>query len=361
MLDPEVLTVCFGGGFAPYKRASLLFKETDRLAEILSHPERPVQLIFAGKAHPADQAGKEQIRSIVQLMKQEPFRSRLAFIEDYDMNVARYMVQGADVWLNTPRRPLESCGTAGMKAVANGGLNLSILDGWWNEAYLGDNGWAIGWGEEYEDPAYQDDVESRALYDLLDASVAPLFYERGVEDLPREWIKMMKRSVITLCPMFNSHRMVSQYVEDCYVPVANNSLQLLHEGYKVLRDMVAWKRNIKEDWQNIAIVNVEVRDQDRAVKGKEAELIVSVDRAGHRPDELTVEVVHGPLDLWDNFKVRYITRLNPWNSESSDAGPVKFGGFIPLSYTGLYGYEVRITPAHPNLPFSQRFDLVHRA
>ncbi|MEJ2716040.1 MAG: alpha-glucan family phosphorylase [Deltaproteobacteria bacterium] len=361
VLDPEVLTVCFGGGFEPYKRASLLFKETDRLAEILSHSDRPVQLIFAGKAHPADHAGMEEIRSIVQLMKQEPFRSRLAFIEDYDLNVARTMVQGADVWVNTPRRPLESCGTAGMKAAANGALNLGILDGWWDEAYQGDNGWAIGWGEEYDDPAYQDDVESRALYDLLESSVAPLFYEKGVDDLPREWINMMKRSIITLCPIFNSHRMVSQYVEDFYVPAANNSLQLRQEGYKVLRDLVVWKRKIAQDWPNIAIVNVEVRNQDRAVKGREAELIVSVETAGHLPDELTVEVVHGPLDQWDNFKVRYITRLSPWNAESPDAGTVEFGGLIPLTSTGLYGYEVRITPAHPNLPFSQRFELMHRA
>ena len=198
VLDPEALTICFARRFATYKRATLLFKDPERLARILTKPGKPVQLIFSGKAHPADDAGKQLIRSIIQTIKKEPFRDRIVFIEDYDINVARYLVQGADVWLNTPRRPLEACGTSGMKAGANGALSLSILDGWWDEGYQTDNGWAIGSGEEYENTEYQDEIESRDLYDLLEQSVVPLFYERGIDDIPRDWISMIKRSITSV-------------------------------------------------------------------------------------------------------------------------------------------------------------------
>jgi starch phosphorylase len=360
VLNPEALTICFARRFATYKRATLVFKEPDRLARILAHSDKPVQLILAGKAHPADDTGKDLIRKILELVKEEPFRGRIVFIEDYDINVARYMVQGADVWLNTPRRPLEACGTSGMKAAANGALNLSVLDGWWDEGYLGDNGWAIGSGEEYDNPVYQDDIESRALYDLLEETVRPLFYERGADDLPREWIHMMKRSIGTICPVFNSHRMVSDYIETSYVPCAVTSEELRADNYRVLKEMVAWKKGIKDDWGKIAVNSVEVRNEGRAVKGKDVEVFVTVDTAGHHPSELNVELLHGPIDLWENFKVRLITSLRADESSPPNNGNVLFSGLIPLSHTGLYGYVVRVTPRHPNLPSSQRLDLVHR-
>lgn len=360
LLDPEALTICFGRRFATYKRATLLFREPERLAKILGHPDRPVQLIFSGKAHPADEAGKELIRKILELMGSDPFRGRIAFIEDYDINVARYMVQGADVWLNTPRRPLEACGTSGMKASANGALNLSVLDGWWDEGYVGDNGWAIGSGEEYGNPVYQDDIESRALYDLLEESVKPLFFERGADDAPREWIRMMKRSITTICPVFNSHRMVSDYVETSYVPADNASRELSAGNYAVLRDFVVWKKKIGQDWPKITIKKVEVRDEAEAVKGKDLEVNVLVDTAGHNPDELNVELLHGPVDLWDNFIVQHVTRLITANSNPELNGDVLFSGYIPISHAGQYGYVVQITPNHPNLAFSKKFDVVHR-
>lgn len=360
VLDPEALTICFARRFATYKRATLLFREPERLGRILNRTDRPVQLIFAGKAHPADNLGKELIRKIVELASEEPFRDRLVFLEDYDINIARYMVQGADVWLNTPRRPLEACGTSGMKAAANGALNLSILDGWWDEGYLGDNGWAIGWGEEYADSAGQDIIESLALYDLLEESVASLFYERGVDDMPREWIRMMKRSIGTICPTFNSHRMVSDYIHRFYVPQAQNSGQLRENHFQVLREMVAWKKRMKEDWPRISITNVEVGNEDNAIKGKEVEVFATVDTGGHDPLELRVEVLHGPVDLWDNFKVRRFTRLEPDETNAHEGGLVVFSGFLPVNHTGLYGLEVRVTPDHPNLALSSRFHLVHR-
>lgn len=360
VLDPETLTICFARRFATYKRATLLFKDPERLARILNDPARPVQVLFAGKAHPADNHGKELIRNIVELTKGDPFRDRIVLIEDYDMNVARYMVQGADVWLNTPRRPLEACGTSGMKAAANGALNLSILDGWWDEGYQGDNGWAIGSGEEYQSPAYQDEIESRALYDLLEESVKPLFYERGVDDLPRSWIRMMKRCIRTVCPVYSSHRMVSDYVETCYLPSAKNLGQLQADNYSALREMVAWKKAIRRDWKKVAVVDVVIKDSDDAIQGRDIEIRAMINTAGHSPDELNVEVLHGPLDLWDNFKVRYVAQLTAMQPAPQDGSPVAFSGLIPLHHTGLYGYEVRITPCHPNLSFSHRFAYVHR-
>jgi glycogen phosphorylase len=360
ILDPEALTVCFARRFATYKRATLLFREPERLEKLLNHPDRPMQLIFAGKAHPADNYGKEMIKTIISSASAERFRTRVVFIEDYDINVARYMVQGADIWLNNPRRPLEACGTSGMKAAANGALSLSILDGWWDEGYRGDNGWAIGRGEEYDNTTYQDDIESLALYELLEESVKPLFYERGVDDLPREWIRMVKRSIRTICPVFNAHRMVSEYTETCYVPSARASTELRVGNYAVLREMVAWKNKIREDWPKMVIRGVDVGNESEALKGKEIEVTVSVDTAGHRPGELRVELLYGPIDLWDNFKVRHVTRLAPKGETLQSDGAALFSGFIPLLHTGLYGYVVRIMPEHPNLAYSHGFHLVHR-
>lgn len=360
VLDPEILTVCFGRRFASYKRATLLFRQPDTLARLIAHREQPIQLIIAGKAHPRDNLGKEMIRRIIDTIKKEPFRQRIVFIEDYDINVARYMVQGADVWLNTPRRPLEACGTSGMKAAANGALNLSVLDGWWDEGYQGDNGWAVGWGEEYDDPEHQDEIESLALYDLLETNVKPLFYERGVDDLPREWLRMMKQTIQTVCGRFNALRMVSEYTELAYVPAARNASALSSHDFAALREMVFWKQRIRDNWKKIQIQDVQVREEREPLKGKEVEVVVAVNTASLSPGELKVELLHGPIDLWENFKVRHVTRLQPDAGGTDVNAHVSFSGHIPLSHTGLYGYGVRITPDHQNLPLSQELDLVLR-
>jgi starch phosphorylase len=222
VLHPEALTIGFARRFATYKRGDLILKDPARLSKILNDPKRPVQIIFAGKAHPQDTQGKEVIKHIIHLARQPEFRDRIAFIEDYELNVARYMVQGCDIWLNNPRRPLEACGTSGMKAAANGALNMSILDGWWAEGYRLGLGWAIGSGEEYQDPEYQNFVESQSIYDLLERCAVPLFYERGRDNLPRGWIGMMKDSLLNLVGRFNSHRMLQDYVHQLYLPSAWN-------------------------------------------------------------------------------------------------------------------------------------------
>ncbi len=360
VLSTEALTICFARRFATYKRATLIFRDLERLAGILNKTGKPIQLIFAGKAHPADNGGKKLIQAIVQTIKSAPFRGRVVFIDDYDINVARYMVQGADVWLNNPRRPLEACGTSGMKAAANGALTLSVLDGWWDEGYLGDNGWAIGSGEEYEDQDYQDDIESKELYDLLEQSVIPLFYERGIDDVPREWIRVVKRSLSTICPIFNSHRMVTNYVESSYVPCATNFKKLSESNYALLKDLVAWKQKIADDWSKISITDVRVSNDSERLKGKSVEFQVRIDAAGHSQDELKVELLHGPIDLWEKFKIRHITRLYPSKDAAPPSSEFIFKGEIPLTETGMYGYGVRVTPQFPRLPSSEDFDLIIR-
>ena len=229
VLDPEALTIGFARRFATYKRGTLIFRNLERLTSILGNKERPVQIIFAGKAHPRDHGGKELIAEIIHVCRRPELRRRMVFMEDYDINVARFLVQGVDVWLNNPRRPLEASGTSGMKVCINGGLNLSILDGWWCEGYTGDNGWAIGAGEEYtdNDRTYQDDIESRTLYDLIEQEIVPLYYNRTADGLPRGWINYMKNSIMKCCPVFNTNRMVEEYMRRCYAPSAERYSQLV--------------------------------------------------------------------------------------------------------------------------------------
>ncbi len=220
MLDPNALTIGFARRFATYKRADLFFRELEALSELMNDPQRPVQLIFSGKAHPADEPGKHLIQKVENLRHDPRFSGRIAFIEDYDINVARHLVQGVDVWLNTPRRPKEASGTSGMKAVLNGGLNLSILDGWWAEAYNGKNGFAIGDGRQHVDDEITDARDAKNLIHVLRENVIPLFYERDADGLPQQWIQMMIESIATLAPRFSAHRMVTDYVRNCYLPAA---------------------------------------------------------------------------------------------------------------------------------------------
>jgi starch phosphorylase len=220
VLDPNILTIGFARRFATYKRADLILTNLDRFDRLVNHPERPIQVIFAGKAHPADEPGKELIKRIANLRHDPRFSARVAFIEDYDINVCRHMIQGVDVWLNNPRRPMEASGTSGQKAVLNGALNLSVLDGWWAEAYDGSNGFAIGKGSSHVSDEVNDRRDAEDLFRLLEEKVVPLYYERDIDGLPRQWIKMMMNSISTLAWRFSAHRMVMDYVKACYLPAA---------------------------------------------------------------------------------------------------------------------------------------------
>jgi len=232
VLSPYVLTLSFARRFATYKRGTLLLKDPDRLIRLLTNKDTPLQIVIAGKAHPHDAAGKELIREIVHFSRRDEVFGRIVFIEDYDMALGRYMTSGSDVWLNTPRRPLEASGTSGMKAGMNGVLNCSVLDGWWAEAYSSDIGWAIGSGEEYQDEALQDKIEAEDLYDLLEHEILPLFYNRGRDNIPRAWIKKMRASMKAIGSRFSTHRMLKEYYNDYYEPALAESIALEADNYR---------------------------------------------------------------------------------------------------------------------------------
>ena len=351
VLNPQALTIGFARRFATYKRGDLILSDPSRLAQLLNHPQRPVQIIFAGKAHPNDHPGKEVIKKIVHLTQQPEFRHRMVFIEDYDLNVARYMVQGADVWLNNPRRPLEACGTSGMKAAANGALNLSVLDGWWAEGYQPGLGWAIGNGEEYEDLGYQDGVESQAIYNLLERTIIPFFYERGRDNLPREWTAMMKNSMGTLAARFNSHRMLQDYVHEFYLPLAFYWNQICADRFQGARELVAWAQRLKTDWPQLKILDKRSTSPKEIEAGKSLDVEATLYLGSLSPRDLSVEVYYGPVDSKANFVDRSTIPLLSFNQ---DGEKVTFKGQIPCREVGRFGFRIRILPSHPflNNPYS---------
>ncbi len=347
VLDPEALTIGFARRFATYKRATLLYRDLERLRRIVGSSDCPVQLIVAGKAHPQDHAGKDLIRQIIHHARDPLMRRRVVFIEDYSMSVARHLVQGVDIWLNTPRRPMEASGTSGMKVPPNGGLNLSILDGWWPEAVRHDNGWAIGQGEDYTNHDYQDTVESHALYDLLEKEVVPLFYDRGVDGLPRGWIARMKASIRTVCPVFNTDRMVSEYTERFYLPAAARALRLEKERHAGARALGEAAVRIRSGWPQLAIRSVEAETASDLEVGASLRVKAVVHLGSLRPDDVTVQIYQGPVD--SHGEIQNGSALNMGYMEPKSDGDHLYAGAIPCRTSGLHGYSVRILPFHPDI------------
>ncbi len=346
-LKPTALTIGFARRFATYKRAYLIFKDKERLLSILNDPDRPVQLVFAGKAHPQDQAGKELIKNIISFMSAGHLRSKIAFIEDYDINVARYLVSGVDIWLNTPQRPLEACGTSGMKAACNGVLNFSVLDGWWDEAYDLKNGWAIGNREAYADKEYQDEVESKAIYSILEKDIIPLFYERGSDGLPREWIRMMKHSLVTIASRYNTHRMVKEYFRRFYQPAAENYLRLSADDFQPARELVRWKERMRGEFPSLRIEGVHA-DTARTYKSGESFPVQAELFLGRlAPEEVRVDAYYGTIVGEDVLQNSALARLG--EVEKTGEGRYRFSGVITCSRTGSFGFRLRVTPSHPLL------------
>jgi starch phosphorylase len=349
VLDPEALTIGFARRFATYKRGTLIFRNLDRLAAILNNKDRPVQVVFAGKAHPKDHGGKELIAEILQFARRPEFRRRIVFLEDYDMNVARTMLQGVDVWLNNPRRPLEASGTSGMKGACNGGLNLSILDGWWCEGYDGENGWTIGAGEEYTDLTYQDDVESRSIYDLLEQEIVPLFYTRSSDGLPRGWLKRMKRSMFTLCPVFNTARMVAEYLNVCYLPSAERFLRLAADNLQRAQGLSEWRRGLLRGWNQVRVEGVEVQGADPMHVGGELQVKARVNLGRFSPDDVEVQLFHGLVDSLGDIPRPQTVPMSPDGAPPGGSGTWLFRGAIPCRSSGQHGFAVRVLPRHGDL------------
>jgi starch phosphorylase len=348
LLDPAALTIGFARRFASYKRATLLLRDPDRLHRILTQPGRPVQLVFSGKAHPQDWGGKELIRDIARASQSELFRGRIVFIEDYDMGVARDLVAGVDVWLNTPRRPLEASGTSGMKAGLNGALQASVLDGWWPEAYAGDNGFAIGRGEEYSDPEAGDRAEAQALYRLLEEDIVPLFYERDEANIPRRFVARMKRSITSIAPSFNTSRMVREYVETLYIPAALRARRLMENNLALARSLSTWKERVAAAWQEIKIVAAGGDLPPRIDSGKELTITADIHLGSLSSAEVLVDLYYGKLsregslDPGSTAPMRCIAELG--------AGSYRFEGVIPTAASGEHAFAVRVIPCHEALP-----------
>lgn len=347
-LDPEVLTIGFARRFATYKRANLFLMDEERFAGILSNADRPVQMILAGKAHPQDSQGKELIRRIIHYTRRFNLRNNILFIEDYDMNVARYMVQGVDCWLNTPRRPMEASGTSGMKAAANGALNISIPDGWWVEAEaMGENGWSIGRGESYENSDEQDRIESETLYELLEREIVPMFYDRGRDGLPRAWVQRMKTAIRTICPYFNTHRMMQDYVRKFYLPLAQRRADLRADGRKRSKELAAWKEKIRQNWSKVAFREVESGPREGLSYGTQLHVSADVYLDSLTQKDVMVELYYGEID-----PLGRIPRGKPVKmtyAGKQEGGVYRFEGTIPCEKTGQQGFAVRVIPNHPDL------------
>ena len=355
IFDPNALTIGFARRFATYKRATLIFKDLERLADIINARNQPVQFIFAGKAHPKDEEGKKLIQEIYQFTKEEPFKRRVVFIENYDMNVAHHLVEGCDIWLNNPRRPLEASGTSGMKVVANGGLNFSILDGWWDEGFDPEVGWKIGNGEEYTDPDYQDEVESRQLYTILESQIIPMFYSRGTDGLPREWITKVKNSIKKLAPYFNTHRMVQEYFNNYYMPAYDKRTLLTKDNCSQVKTFTAWKERIKTHWPSVKVIKIENSANKAPVfVGQNFPINIEVSLGDLKPEDVEVQAYYGPVEKQEDPNYySYVVLEAEQNANKS--GNYNHVGNIKCETSGQQCFTVRILPKHPLL--IHRFEL----
>jgi len=344
-LDPTALTIGFARRFATYKRATLVLRDKARLSRILNNEERPVQFIFAGKAHPKDDEGKRLIRELIHTMRNPEFRRRMVFLEDYDIEVARYLVQGVDVWLNNPRRPMEASGTSGMKVLPNGGLNLSIPDGWWAEIEYPDAGWTIGSGEDYEDQGYGDAVESEAIYDLLEREIVPLFYDR-VHKIPRGWVERMRLSLMKLSSEFNTNRMVREYTNNYYLPALQCFDKFTGDGCSRAKSLAEWKERVKQEWNNIKVETVTVDMRDDVKVGDQVKVESVIQLGKLKPEDVSVQIYFGPLN-----DARQIVkgRGTDLQIKGKKNGKCLYQGGIDCAQSGRHGYGLRILPKHPDL------------
>ena len=356
VLDPDVLTIGFARRVPSYKRLTLMLRDPDRLRSLLLHPERPMQLVIAGKSHPADEGGKRLIQEIIRFADDPEVRHRIVFLPNYDIAMARPMYPGCDVWLNNPLRPYEACGTSGMKAAINGGLNLSIRDGWWDEWYDGDNGWAIASAEGVEDPDRRDDIEAAVLYNLLQQEVAPRFYDTDPTGVPVRWVEMVRHTLESLGPKVLADRMVREYVTTLYEPAAASSRARDHD-YAGARELAAWKHRVHAGWDGVRIEHVEssgVHDQPEI--GATLQVRVYTALGELTPDDVVVQVVHGRVDADDELADVQTVPLAL--AETYEASRQRFEGVVELGRTGSFGYTVRVLPRHELLVATAETGLV---
>ncbi|HYB17656.1 MAG TPA: alpha-glucan family phosphorylase, partial [Streptosporangiaceae bacterium] len=376
VLDEHVLTIGFARRVPSYKRLTLMLNDPEQLARLLNDPAQPVQIVVAGKAHPADDGGKALIQQMVQFSDSADVRRRIVFLPDYDMAMSHTLVQGCDVWLNNPLRPLEACGTSGMKAALNGGLNLSVRDGWWDEWYDGGNGWEIPSAAGVADAARRDELEAQALYELLGKAVAPLFYDRDADGIPLGWVDRIRHTFRSLGPKVQAERMVREYVSALYVPAAAATRELSDaEGFGPARDLAAWKNRVVKAWPQVRIEHVESEAAGTLGKrlGSALTVWVSVSLGELTRDDVVVEVVYGRPDEDDQIEQPAYATLTAEPAPTAPTAPVaasgssdppappgvvRYSGEVPLDRPGPFGYTVRVLPWHPLLDTRAELGLV---
>ena len=346
LLDPDVLTIGFARRVPTYKRLTLMLHDPERLRALLTHPERPIQLVIAGKSHPADDEGKRLIQKLVEFSQSPDVRQRIVFLPNYDIGMAKRLYPGCDIWLNNPLRPLEACGTSGMKAAMGGALNLSILDGWWNEYYDDRNGWAIPSADSAGDGAERDALEAASLYDLLEHQITPRFYDARREDgIPAKWVADMRHTLATLSPELSADRMVKQYVAELYTPAAVAERAITASSFQPARDLAAWTAKVEKAWPQVHVAHVESGGVDATPQlGEHLGVRAYVELGDLVPDDVKVELVYGHAR--DGDVLTGIRRLR-LDLESHDLGsPATFNGTVELDLAGAFGYTVRVVPNH---------------
>jgi starch phosphorylase len=354
VFDPNVLTFGFARRVPSYKRLTLMLRDPERLRSLLLDPERPVQIVVAGKAHPADDGGKALVQQIVRFTDDPEVRHRIVFLPDYDMGLAKFMVTGCDVWMNNPLRPLEACGTSGMKSALNGGLNLSIRDGWWDEMYDGDNGWAIP-SAEVADPDRRDELEARGLYDLIENSVRVRFYD-SESGLPDRWIEMVRHTLMSLGPQVLASRMLRDYVQLLYTPAAQSSRRMSASSYAGARSLAAWSAQVRAAWPRVDVSHIETLGIGDAPEiGGIATVHAAVELGSLTPDDVEVQVAFGRVDESDQIRHPSVVSLKA--REQVGTG-WRYEGSVPLERTGPFGYTVRVLPQHPLLASSAELGLI---
>lgn len=350
LLNPDALTIGFARRFATYKRANLIFRNIERILRILNHPEMPVQIIFAGKAHPADRPAHEVIKNIQDIARQEGFRGKVVLVENYNMTLARNLVQGVDIWLNNPRRPLEASGTSGQKVCINGIINFSVLDGWWCEGYNGKNGWAIGDDTFYGNEYYQDNADNESIYDTLEKQIIPLFYNRDSRGIPVKWIGVMKESIKSLSYQYSTHRMVKDYTEKMYIPSMKRVDEIVASNYDFVRNLADWKMFIEKSWPQVQIIADKSMNQlkeQKSVSGETLTITATVNLGDIDPSNVKVEVYYG--NIGKNNTIENPQSQEMVKDERISGSTYHYTARITLLDGGEYGYTFRVVPYHPGL------------
>jgi starch phosphorylase len=356
VLDPDVLTIGFARRVPSYKRLTLMLRDRERLKSLLLHPERPVQLVIAGKAHPADDGGKRLIQELVRFADDPKVRHRIVFLPNYDIGMAQRLYPGCDVWLNNPLRPYEACGTSGMKAALNGGLNLSILDGWWDEWFDGHNGWAISSADGVDNADRRDDIEAAALYDLVEKEVAARFYDRNDAGLPIRWLEMVRHTLKSLGPKVLSTRMIRDYLTELYVPTVRMA-RALNDDYAGARALAEWKARLRSAWPGVRIEHVEGSGVGASPElGATLSIQAYVALGDLSPDDVDVQVVHGRAGEDDSLTDVCTSPLAA--GDTYEGGRYRYAGDVVLDRSGPFGYSVRVLPHHPLLAGPAEMGLV---